>query len=281
MRIIKTLTWGALLLCSGACNNGDDGSDDSEVEADTDADSDTDTDTDSDSDSDTDSDTDADPEILPQTLSVVVITGYDGFGLADWSYFEGAPYPPTATFTFETKDLSSGASGSCMVVASLTAIDSTGWDGDAWASFESPLEVVSSDCVTFSPADWGEDGKPDEEIGALVLGLSLGPIDAAAAAAYGPVFEETTGLVWAQEGVSRYFGSRIGLRALDSAGPFERSEPVATVAWEASSGLEVALDRKGEVVPYTGMNKATEVPSPAVLKAQTYPALDPGLVLLR
>jgi hypothetical protein len=285
MRIIMTLTWGALLLSIGACNRDDDGAtpDDSEgdADADSDADTDTDADADSDSDTDTDSDTDADPEVAPQSLSVVVITGYDGFGLQDWSYFEGSPSPPMATFTFVTKDSLSGADGSCMVVASLTAVESTSWDTDSWASFESPLKVLSSDCVTFSPADWGEDGKPDEEIAALVLGLSLGPIEDAAAAAYGPEFEETTGLVWAQEGVSQYFGSRLGLRALDSSGAFERTEPVVSVAWEASSAMEIALDRDGLVVPYTSMNKATEVPAPAVLKAQTYPVLDPTAVLLR
>ena len=285
MRIITTLTWGALLLSIGACDRGDDGEtpDDSEgdADADSDADSDTDADSDSDSDSDTDSDTDADPEVAPQSLSVVVITGYDGFGLAYWSYYQGTSSPPMATFTFETKDRSTGADGSCMVVASLSSIEATSWDNDAWASFESALSVLSSDCVTFSPEDWGEGGTPDDEIAALVLGLSFGPIDPDAATAYGPVFEETTGLVWSQEGVSQSFGSRLGLRASASSGAFELTAPVVSVAWEASSELEIALDRKGFVVPYTSMNKATELPSPSVLKAQTYPAVDPTLVLLR
>ena len=283
MRIIKTLTWGALLLSIGACGRDSDGPDDSEGDADTDADADSDTDADSDSDadSDTDSDTDADPERVPQSVSVTVLTGYDGFDLATWSDDEGGLYPPTATFTFETKDSVSGANETCTVVTTLTGIDWTSWDLNAWTSFESPLAVQSSDCETFGVADWGEGGKPDEEIAALVLGLSFGPIDAGAAAAYAPVYEETTGLLWSQDGVAQHFGSRLGLRALDSSGAFERSEPVVSVAWEASSGMEIALDRDGLVVPYTGMDQATEVPAPSVLRAQTFPAVDPSWVLLR
>ncbi|MEY3214575.1 MAG: hypothetical protein RIT28_5056 [Pseudomonadota bacterium] len=285
MRIIMTLTWGALLLSIGACHRGDDGEtpDDSEgdADADSDADSDTDSDSDSDSDSDTDSDTDADPERVPQSLTVTVTTGYDGFDLAPWTDASGLEQVIGASFFFETTDTTTGANESCTVLTALTGIDWTSWDQDAWTSFESPLEVLSSDCALFSAADWGEDREPDDEIAALVLGLSLGPIDEAAATAYAPVFEETTGLVWEQEGVSQHFGSRLGLRALDASGAFESPDPVVSVAWEASSSMEIALDRKGLVVPYTGMNKATEVPSPAVLRAQTYPALDPTRVLLR
>jgi hypothetical protein len=287
MRIIKTLTWGALLLSSGACNRGDDGEapDDSKTEgdadADADADSDTDADSDSDSDSDTDSDTDADPEVVPQTLSVAILAGYDGFGFADWSDDEGVIYPPTATFTFETKNLTTGQNGSCAVVATLPGVDWTSWDTKAWSSFETPLAVTSSDCETFSPGDWGADGDPADEIGALVLGLSLGPLDPDAAAVYAPIYEATTGLLWEQDGVSEHFGSRLGLRALDAASDFVVSAPVVSVAWEASATMEIALDRDGLVVPYTAMDKATEVPSPAVLRAQTYPTLDPASVLLR
>ena len=286
MRIIKTLTWGALLLSIGACagrdgdgDRTDDSGGDSETEGDTDTDADS--DSDSDSDSDTDSDTDADPERVPQTLTVVFLSGYDGFDLARWTDTGGYEQPIAAAFAFETKDRTSGANESCIVVTSLSAIDWTSWDAEAWVSFESPLTVVSSDCEHFSSADWGEEGRPDEEIGALVLGVSLGPLDPSAAEAYAPVFEETTGLTWAQEGISRHFGSRVGLRKLDSSSGFEVSAPVVSVAWEASDTLEIAVDRKGDVVPYNGMNKATEVPSPAVLKAQTYPVLDPTLVLLR
>lgn len=285
MRIIKTLSWGALLLTIGACRGGegDEPTDDSQVEgdADADADADTDSDSDADSDSDTDSDTDADPELVPQSLSVNVLTGYDGFDLAPWTDGEGVEYPISATFTFTTKDRKSGLSGSCAVETNLTAIDWTDWDLNAWSSFESPLEIVSSDCAAFITEDWGQDGVPDDELAALVLGLSLGPLDPGAADAYGPVFEENTGLEWSQDGVSQHFGSRVGLRAADASGAFEQSAPVVTVAWEAGASLEIALDRDGLVVPYTGMDKATEVPSPSILNAQTYPTVDPAVVLMR